>query len=341
MSRFFRPAILGLLACACLGAHAAPNCASLKSGDYRLINHREADPDWRHHVMQFDAASLTFTDFTGGTFTLTPAAEKCAYSGDGGNVQLVVSRSGILVVRDATNGAMALGLPEMALDLKALVGLHNFLGAGKQEDGLMHTDAGQISIDRRGRVRSAGCGDGGIGACGPTDKLFATLTPNPAGGFDMAFKDSSYTERLFAFKNRDGLVAVVVGQDQIHVATPALARTLPAVGPLPNNWSLSQNPQGTTSALNFEHREVVSVDAVSQSFVRRSLDSCVQQTWFINQGHAGVTYREKGTGTNCTGQTVNLNAVHALGTGLGFSVFGWESSDPAKARFFGFGIDQP
>lgn len=341
MSRFSRPLVLGLLAATCLGAQAAPNCASLKSGDYRVINHREADPDWRHHVMQFDAATLTFTDFNGETFTLTPAAEKCAYTGDNGNTQVVVSRSGVMVVRDATNGAMALGLPEMAVSLKTITGLHNYIGAIKENDGLMHTYGGQVAIDNKGRVRAADCGDGGIGACGPLDKPFATLAPNPAGGFDVSYKDGSPTERLFAFKNKDGLVVVVVGLDQIHIATPVVARTLPPVGALPNNWSLSQNAQGTTSALSFEHREVVSVDVANQSFVRRSLDTCVQQTWFINQGRGGVSFRDRGTGTNCAGQTVNISAVQALGTGLGFSVFGWESSDPTKARFFGYGIDQP
>ncbi|MBN8488449.1 MAG: hypothetical protein J0M20_12105 [Burkholderiales bacterium] len=341
MSSLSRHLVLGLLTAASLAAQAAPNCASLKSGDYRMINHREADPDWRHHLVHFDAPTLTFTAFNGETLTLTPLAEKCAYTGDGGNSQVVVSRSGVMVVRDTVNGAMVLGLPEMTLSLKAIAGLHNYLGAGKEDDGLMHTYGGQVAIDNKGRVRAADCGDGGIGACGPLDKVFATLAPHPDGGFDMVYKDGSPTERLFAFKNKDGLVAVVVGLDQIHIATPVVARALPPVGPLPNNWSLSQNAQGVTSALSFEHREVVSVDVATQSFVRRSLDSCVQQTWFINQGHDGVSFRDRGTGTNCAGQTVNVSAVQALGTGLGFSVFGWESSDPTKARFFGYGIDQP
>jgi hypothetical protein len=340
MSRFCRPLVLGLLAAASLGAQAAPNCASLKTGDYRMINHREADPDWRHHVMHFDAPTLTFTAFDGGTVTLTPKAEKCAYTADGGTTEVVVAKSGILVVR-VSSDVMALGLPEMVVSPKALTGLYNFMGAEKGDDNLMHTTTGQVSIDNRGRARSADCGDGGIGACGPLDKVFATMTPNPAGGYDFVFKDGAPTERLFAFKNKDGMVLVVVGLDQIHVATPVAARTLPVVGALPSNWSLSQSPQGVNSALVLDRREVVSTDEATQSFVRRSLDTCVQQTWFINQGHAGVSYRAKGTGTNCTGQTVNLNAVHALGTGLGLSVFGWESSDPAKARFFGYGIDQP
>jgi hypothetical protein len=333
--------ILGLLAAASLGAQAAPNCASLKSGDFRMINHREADPVWRHSKLAFDAKTLTFTDIDGAQITLTPAAEPCAYTTDGGNTQVVVSRSGVMVVRDAVENAMVLGLPEMDVPLKSLAGLHNYLGAGKENDGLLHTYGGQVSIDNKGRLRAADCGDGGIGACGPLDKVFATLTPNPAGGYDVAYKDGSAAERLFAFRNKDGLVAVVVGLDQIHVATPVKARTLPAVGALPSNWSLSQNPQGVTSALSFEHREVVSVDAASQSFVRRSLDTCVQQTWYINQGHDGVNFRDRGTGTNCAGQTVNVSAVQALVTGLGFSVFGWESSDTTKARFFGYGIDQP
>jgi len=341
MSRLSHPLVLGLLAAASLGAQAAPNCASLKSGDYRMINHREADPDWRHHVMQFDAATLTFTDFQGGTVTLTPRAEKCAYTAEGGATELVVAKSGILVVRDAANGAMALGLPEMAVPLKSLAGLHNFLGAAKESDGLLHTHAGQVQIDKKGRMSSSDCGDGGIGACGPLGKPFASLAPNPAGGYDMSYQDGSPTERLFAFKNKDSLVAVVVGLDSIHVATPVAARALPQLGALPNNWSLSQNPQGTTSALSFEHREVVSTDVATQSFVRRSLDTCVQQTWFINQGHDGVSFRNKGTGTNCSGQTVNISAVQALVTGLGFSVFGWESSDTSKARFFGYSADQP
>lgn len=341
MSRLTQILALGLLSAASVAAQAAPNCASFKSGAYRVINHQETDAAWRHHVLQFNADTLTVSLFDGSSVTLVPQAEKCAYGlPDGGS--LVVSRSGVFAVREAGGATMALGLPEMTVAKKALAGVYNYIGAEKWlEDGLFHTTFGQVEIDAKGRVRSASCGEGGIEACGPLGDVFATTAANVDGGYDFTQLDGSPTERLFTFKTKDGTLLAVVGENQIHIAVPALSRTLPAVGALPANWSMSQNPQGLTGGLALEHRKVISVDPVAQSFVRKAAETCVKQTWFVNRGHDGVNFRDKGTGTNCAGQTVNVSAVSALNSGLGFSVFGWESSDLAKARFFGYGIDQP
>ncbi|MBQ0930211.1 hypothetical protein [Ideonella alba] len=320
-----------------LPASAAVNCPSLATGDYRVINFRETDPNWRHHVLHLDGDTLTVTLWNGETATLTPQAESCAYMTPDME-PMMVSRSGVFIIRSPLG--MAIGLPEMTLPRKALVGTYNMIGASMGDDGLFHTDSGQVQVDSKGQLRLSTCGDGGIGACGAPGSVFGQLVANTGGGYDLQFTDGG-VDRVFTFKNKNGAVHVVVSLNQLHVLTPAVARSLPAVGSRDANWSFSQSANGQLSGVNFEHRRVLSADAATQSFVRRANENCVKQTMLVNLGHDGVVGRAAGSGKNCSGQTVNFNAVAGLPTGLGLTVFGWESSDPTMPRYFGLAVEQP
>lgn len=334
----FRHVLAGAaLALSALPALAGVNCPFLNTGDYRVINFREPDPQWRHHVMHLDADTLAVTLWTGETVTLSPQAQSCAYMTPDLE-PVMVSRSGVFIIRSQTG--LVIGLPEMTLPRKTLAGTYNMIGASLGDDGQFHTDTGQVQVDSKGQLRLATCGDGGVGPCGAPGDVFGQLVANAGGGYDLQFVDGG-VDRVFTFKNKNGAVHVVASLNQLHVLTPAVARTLPAAGSRDANWSFSQAADGQVSGVNFEHRRVLSVDVASQSFVRRANENCVKQTLFVNQGHDGVVGHPAGSGKNCGGQTVNFNAVAGLPTGLGLTVFGWESSDPTLPRYFGLAVEQP
>lgn len=169
-----------------LPAAAAVNCPSLATGDYRVINFRESDPAWRHHVLHLDGDTLTVTLWNGETATLTPQAESCAYMTPDLE-PMMVSRSGVFIIRSAQS--LVIGLPEMTLPRKALAGTYNMIGASLGDDGQFHTDTGQVQVDSKGQLRMATCGDGGVGPCGTPGAVFGQLLANAGGGYDLQFTD--------------------------------------------------------------------------------------------------------------------------------------------------------
>jgi hypothetical protein len=324
-------------------AAGAAGCKGFKSGSYVALNAHESDDVWRANIIEFNADTLTVTD-ADGTTQLSAASQTCAFTLPSGD-PLVVSPAGLFTARLSADKAMVLGLPLQSVSLAKLAGTWNYLRNARLDDGLWHTMNGQVIVKRNGRLSASTCWADGSNCAAPMD--VGTLVANPAGGYDLT-KAEGVVDRFFALRNKDGQmmlagVGVGVGESALTVAAPVLALGLPTVGDKSAAWDISVNPSGQPSALGSGSFKVLQVDTANSSYTRKRLEDCRRDTWQVNHGRDGMSYRDLTPFTRCDGSTgtANKNLSLSLRQGFGLAAFGWESTDDTEARYFGLSISQP
>jgi hypothetical protein len=323
-------------------AQAKPTfCKSFKTGDYRLINPRNPVATDRGLLFKYDATTMVATFPGGATVQLTPTADECAFTTPDGQ-PVVVSRAGMFLARiaDAYGEHLALGMPETTSPLDSLAGRWNTFGTVRGADGEFHQSNSQAIIEPTGEIKPYYCGDDGLDEC---VRLPASgmLSANPEGGFNLTMQGVAEVQRAFLYRKGDGAVLAVVGGDKLQIYTPQARRDLPRVDGRTVQWSLSQDATGTAGALTTEHRVIVSIDEAKQTFVRKVEETCVAKTYFINAGRNGMNYVGEGAGHDCADNIVPIDNMNLMVTNLGLSVFGWESVDSRKPRYFGLSLSHP
>ena len=331
-----------------LAASAA--CAGFKSGNYVALNALETDLAWRVNMVSIDATTLQVTDREGTIQLTADTAEDCKFYTPNGN-PLLVNRSGVFGVRIAADGtspaSIVLGLPLKKVPLSQFTGTWNYLRHVREADGFLHTYNGQLTFGARGVLTVAQCDATGT-TCNTPERL-GKVTVDANGGFLLTERDGSLS-RFFALKAADGtLMLAGVSMDQsteaMVIATPKLARSLPAVGDAYEAWDMNINRTGVVSAVSAARYRITAVDAATSSFKRKNLDNCSVQTFQVNSGSDGWTYRPAGTtttgcGTTKTPSTYNKLLSMNLRSAFGFAAYGWESADINEPRFFGLSINQ-
>ena len=310
-------------------AAAAPNCAALRSGTYRLLF---AGPDSEEGIetLTLDAPALNATVADGETRTLI-ANGPCRYTlANGGD--LVVSASGVGVLRSQEAPGQYWGgmmFPEQVHPVSVTQGEWNLIGLADttSDDGsgprTLFSGAG--TIDAEGRLTAITfCED--VRNC-VEGEPFATEVhvPNPAGGFDF---DGG---RHFAYRAGNGAV-MLAGVDSdggFMLLTPKVASVLPVVGAVSRSWNVtiaadySANP-----ALGEAESTVRSVDAASGTYLRDAVinfdDGTTRPEQIeINVFLDGFLHRIAETVTTSTGANSNVSEWVALGMrGMGFTAVG-------------------
>jgi hypothetical protein len=227
---------------ASLLAAAAPNCAALRSGKYRLVFVTPGDAgSAATDAVTFDAPTLTATLADGETSQLTADGD-CRYKLPNGG-EMAVSPAGVLVLRSFEDGGFVagIGFPEQAHPVSVLAGTWNYLGLGDSTDGggPVHLYAGAIGVGSDGRATDDLFCDNLRDCVAETPDARMTFTANPAGGFDF---DGS---RAFVYRAGSGeLLVVTIDEDgSFALATRKVARTLPEIGAVSRSLNFAVTPQ--------------------------------------------------------------------------------------------------
>jgi hypothetical protein len=323
-------------------AAGAAGCTGFKSGTYVALNANEPEPQWRAHVLQFDAATLVVTDAEGAK-QLSASDSKCAFTTPDGN-PLVVSKAGVFMARLASENAMIVGIPVQDVALGKLAGVWNYVRTERFDDQLFHTANGLVTIQRNGKLQAQQCTADGTDCGAPIN--VGVLTPHPQGGFDLVKSDSTISDRMFFLRNKDGqmmMAGVGMARAALTFAAPVQSLALPTVGDKSAIWDMSFGPNGLPSSLGSAELKILSVDAANSSYTRKRLSDCRRDSWTVNHLHVGMAFRRAGSFKRCDGSTGSFgnNLAMPLRSGFGISAYGWESTNDAEARFFGLSIQQP
>ena len=333
-----------------LSAQAAPKCAALKSGDYWTLSPLKSVGAERVNKVTIDASTLAYTFQTGETGQLSKTNEACALVDAAFGEQFKVSKSGVILTHNAS-GDWSLVLPAQPQTLKALVGTWNGMNYNRKPDGLFAANNGLTTINKRGVVSSADCGNGVDGACGAAS-VMGTLTVNPAGGFDFTKTGTTdVSNRFFLVKAKDGnLLLVGMGVSaltnigSVNLATPVKTVPVLAVSDAWSIWDVGVNSAGMAGAAGRSSFTVTASDPVAGTFTRQRAEDCRVDTLFVNTGRAGMVHRPAGSYTRCDGSTGGYAKTLMLGglnASFGFSPYGWSSDLPADPRYFGFSVVRP
>jgi hypothetical protein len=334
-------------------APQATDCASLKSGKYRMINPYETDPQWKAHVLTVDAAALTAIDQDGTNLAITSNGG-CQFTiaeTDYTNT-VMVSSGGVLVVYSqsttvATDRSVTIGLPEQTLPVSELAGTWNTADWDPNSSQattpgyVAHT--GEVTFDANGAFVS-GQECVGLAPCEAETGPFATFTSNAtSGGFDIA-EGGTNAGRAFVYKTLAGksVLVLVFNDGYFAVATRKQALgALPAVGSVSDFREFNLNGNGTLTTLLDQSVSVTAVDAVANTATRlRASDSRVD-TIAYDSPRNGLRYR---TANTCTINGVASNCaatvqfpLQGMGITLALSV---GVTTPASA-FYNVSIGKP
>jgi len=314
-------------------APAAPNCAALRSGKYRLVVNDTESPQTA--LLTMDAAALKLTDDTQQVYTLTATGE-CSYSIDNAaGSELVVTAAGVIVARIAHRDApplqAAVLFPEQAHAVAELAGDWNTMSFDRTEDnGPIHLTSATLTIDAAGKVSAMNFCDDLRNCSAPATLLDIVATPNADGGFD-------WRDRLFAYRAGGGELMVVTISPNGHIsfATRKAVATMPPVGRVQQSWGVAITAQYTApSAILSSKYTVESVDTVAGSYVRQNVvnqttGATRPETVLINSLRDGYVRRVPATGmTASDGSTGNVSEFIALGMrGMNLSVLALPTSN--------------
>jgi hypothetical protein len=341
MSVFPSFSCLSLVAAALLplGAQAAgtARCAGLKSGNYAILNPVAIDLGSRAVVVGFDASTLTFSSGD----ALTPSTDTCAFTlFDGGS--LYASKSGVFAALPKSNNSnLVVGFRPVTMTLRQIAGAWNFIEQSV-DGGKLHTHNGVIDIARNGDVKVTACDANGAN-CAATGQV-PKLVVNPLGGFDLT-NSTGVIARIFASKAADrtkllASVSVEPAGRSFFFASPVVTNTLPTVGAQWSIWDFTNASNGVASGPAISSFTVTSVDPANSSFTRIRAEDCRIDSFKINSGRTGMSFRPAGSFTKCTGGTANFGnfLTLPLRESFGFTPYGYES---ATNSFLGISIQRP
>ncbi len=329
-------------------AHA--DCAALRTGTYRIVDVYEQDPARITYTTELDAPTLTMR-FTDGSKDQGVSEGGCAFTFSNGGTKVVVSQAGVLVVTTSRQGSSkyrySLAFPEQAANLAALAGSWNLL-----------------QIYPRGSTPEAPLWDvavGDISAAGLINGMQICYRQEPCvvdsgaptgvklhaqAGYEFVFSGAvTEVTRVFTYTPGSGQpMLVATSGNGALIGTQRSGLGLRSVGDNWATWELTVNAQGVVpSSFALSNFEVLSVDSVAQSYVRRSAQDGVQNTLMMNKPRTGFTFRAPGTATNSAGNTVNVSEAYSMPLlGTGVTVYGGISNQAVPSQvFFGASILRP
>ncbi len=305
-------------------APAAANCASLRSGKYRIIVNEDGGTAPSTEAVTVDAQALTITNSSNGVFPQT-ASGPCSYNGANGS-ETVVTKSGVIVARVQGNlnvmrGAVA--FPEQSHSVAELAGDWNTLSFDRSStNGPIHLTSATLSLDSTGKLTAINqCDD--LRTCvaaTPTTLPAVTLTVNAAGGFNVVNAGDPDVDRLFAYRAGGGELMWVTLAKSGHIsfATRKAPVTLPAVGRIQESWNLTLTATYTApSAISTSRNTVVSVDTAAGSFLRNAVSNFSTgvtrpETLVVNSLREGYVRRLPATVTQSDGTTAAVSEFITL-----------------------------
>ena len=315
---------------------AAFNCATLRSGRYRLVVNAIGDANApATEVVTIDASKLTATNASGEVNQLT-ANGPCRYRTPS-NGDAVVSQAGLIVaqINYGLQGAAFKGgvlFPEQTHPLASLAGDWNLIGLDRTEDnGPVHLTAATGSLNATGQVTAITQCDNVVDCVSVPAANLAKLmvTANAAGGFDFTSTNSTPVEvdRLFAYRSGGGeLVWVLLSKHgHIQFATRKAALTLPDKDRVSESFNLTLTPQYTAPfAISESKNTIVSVDATANSFLRDAVINLTTgvtrpERFAINQPREGYSRRTGESVVDSAGQPSTVQALVSMalrGTGV-------------------------
>jgi hypothetical protein len=337
---------------------AASNCASLRSGVYRVVHPIAAaslaDQTSR---LSIDAATLAVVDDYGtaqaGTSSWT-ANGACRYTADNGKTDIVVSPAGVIVARyfdsAANNYKAAIAFPEQTHTLAELEGGWNLLGM-EYDSGTAAYIGNTVSatFSATGTVSNvSACQDSStwsVATCVTIASGLPSYAANADGGFDSIDAGATVASgRTFAYRSGSGdlMLVNVDGDGSFDVRTRQRTIELPAVGRVNTSWDIQfTNKWLGGPALSESTNTVTAVDSVASSFTRLAktvggTDEHVE-TVLVNSPRNGYNYRAAATVTGTDGTTVvNVSEWNNLPVrGMGFSAL----LRPGQKRFM-FSVQQ-
>lgn len=281
---------------------AAATCSALRSGKYRLVYNRNHPASEGHDttVLTINAGTLAVTDDGDGTVDVLTANGTCRFRTPAGGDWLV-SQSGVIVAQIDVGGSKHLGVafPVQEHPLSALAGEWNSLQLDRTEDNapIVLTN-GTWTFDAAGKLTAVTFCEPGVpcetGTLGATAGFpIITHTVNPNGGFKSGNAEATavYSDRVFLYRTGGGellRVSVTDAGGHVGLATRKVAGSLPAVGRVTENMSITQNNNYTASGASDSKNTVRSVDATANSFLR---DAVIYQNGIATSVTQPETFR--------------------------------------------------
>lgn len=327
-------------------APKASTCAALRSGTYRLADphYKTTDEPDQTYLITVDATTLVTVDLRDNTTdTLVPTGT-CRFTDSDGEVDLVVSQAGMMVLRypedGSTNHRMALAFPEQSHTLAELAGTWNAVGFNRESGD----SAANVRYDFNPLNQVAITADGKVTA--PSDPATVTIRANAAGGFDLVDETAGLANRVFALRNGGGeLLLLLFGDDgTFEFFTPQRPLTLPTVGDVSASWTLALNTSAvSTNGISEGNFTILSVDAAANSWTRVENTTGVQNTFLADNPAVGFNFRAATTATDNTGATVTVRELTGLrlrGSGLNVS---WAplGGSPSQPGTLNISVTQP
>lgn len=285
---------------------AAPNCAALRSGTYRLVFFAPGEGGQAFtDTFVLDAPTLKATGSDGEVSALIANGD-CQYTMPDG-AEMVVGQAGVAVLRSAERPGFVAGmaLPEQAHPVSILAGTWNYLGLGDTDGsfGIPSLYSGELTVDASGKVTADLFCDNLVNCVAETPDASFVFTANSAGGFDLDGGPA------FAYRAGGGEVMVVFlsPDGSFALATRKVARTLPAVGSINLSWNFTITPEYTSpNALSSSENTIVSHASDGASFVRNAVIDFASgatrpETVQINTPREGFARRVPETVTTSTG----------------------------------------
>lgn len=306
-------------------APQATTCAALRSGTYRLAypHYKTTDEPDQTYLITVDATTLGTVDLRDNTTdTLVPTGT-CRFTDSDGELDLVVSQAGMLVLRypedSSTNHRMALAFLEQSHTLAELAGTWNAVGFNRETGD----SAANVRYDFNPLDQVAITADGKVTS--PSDPATVTIRANAAGGFDLVDETTSQANRVFALRNGGGELMLLLFSDEgsFEFFTPQRSLPLPTVGDVSASWTLALNTSAVSnSGISEGNFTILSVDAAAKSWTRVENTTGVQNTFLADNPAVGFNFRAATTATDNTGATVpvrELTGLRLRGSGLNVS----------------------
>jgi len=344
---------------------AAPSCASLRSGTYRVVAPTPPTPSMPS-TLAIEVGTITINAVTGavvysdgspGTWTAHPT-EHCRFTDETGQSDVVVSPAGVIVGRSYqtlsnTDNTFrpVIAFPEQSHTLADVAGAWNVIGVNPNDANTAYYGvAGTGTLDANGAITAISvCGNDGswnlaTTCVTPTDAQ-STRRLNPAGGFDVVEPGGYVSGRGFVYRAGGGALMRVEVYDRgdFTVWTQQRKNDLPAIGRVNTSWDLRiSNTMLATPVLSESTNTVQTVDATASSFVRlaKTVGGTDEhlETVLVNNPRDGYNFRAAATVLGTDGTTMvpvsewtNLNL-----RGMGLNAL----TRPAQKQFM-FSVQQP
>lgn len=313
---------------------AAPSCAGLRSGKYRLLDAYTGDIGTATALVGIDALKGEYTN-AGVTRTFKPSAgEACRFQVDEGwGTAYVAAASGLIVLRyfeTATLARTAVLLPEQSVPVRELAGKWNMLvyGAPEEDAGVPwgHAYTTETIAENGKSLEAADC-EGAV--CTVWTPNHDTFYADAAGGFSVRESETGWVKaRLFAYKTAGGKISLLGLMSNVNgeplgffAGAKQQALSLPAVGDTSRFWDVELNWSGVASPGDVE-MSVTAVDPAAKTLTRKRKSDGRIDSFAVNSPRDGLRYRAAGSSLLDNGTTLNFAESTTMplpGTGVSVS----------------------